>query len=159
MVPSETDPSALGVSEARPHRVKLATPASWRPGAPSPNPSGRPKKTETERQAEALAKEKAPAAMRKLVSMIESSRTTEAGRLRAIELLLDRALGKPVARGEMTPEFTITVQSFAGVPPMPIPGVLSHPNPAFVQVNPGLRLVTPVEVIEADATTTLEGST
>lgn len=39
-------------------------------------------------------------AMRKLVAMIESPQTTESGRLRAIELLLDRGLGKARARAD-----------------------------------------------------------
>ncbi len=121
----------------------------WTRGAPSPNPSGRPKKTEPERAAEALAKQKAPAAMRKLIAMIESANTSESARLRAIELLLDRALGKPAARADDPGERrTFVIQQLVSNPPADgFPGVLGHPDPRWVAHRAPANLA-PVEVIE-----------
>lgn len=106
----------------------------WVRGAPSPNPTGRPKKTPDERVAEALAKRKAPMAMRKLVAMIESPQTTESGRLRAIELLLDRGLGKARARAEEPREgmHFVVQQLVIEPPPGGFPGVLCHPDPRWI---------------------------
>ena len=150
----KTPDTAEGAPSGAPepfHRI-VGTP--WQAGT-SPNPGGRPKKTEPERQAEALARERAPGAIRKLVTMIESPKTTEAGRLRAIELLLDRALGKAVARTELGPEIIINVTSLP-VAQGPVPGVINSPLSGQISGTP-LRLVAthPTEVIDA---ATLEGS-
>src|SRR3954462_4050025 len=106
------------------------------------NPGGRPRKTDSERSAEALAKEKAPAAMRRLIAMIDSPDTSESARLRAIELLLDRALGKPAARAEASREgLTVVVRQVVADPPAGgFPGVLCHPDPRWVAKPAALML-------------------
>ena len=114
------------------------------------NPGGRPKKTDGERTAEALAKQMAPAAMRKLIAMIESPSTSESARLRAIELLLDRALGKPSARADDPGEGrTFVIQQLVSNPPAGgFPGVLCHPDPRWVAQRVPADLA-PAEVIES----------
>ena len=119
--------SPEGVSDAP--RVVVGRP--WQPGAPSPNPSGRPRKTPAERDAEALAKKNSPQAMRRLVKMFEDKDTSEAGRLRAIELVLAYGLGKPSSRDDVDAASCLTVQivSYASAPEMlrPIRGVINSP--------------------------------
>lgn len=64
----------------------------------SGNPSGRPKQTQEQKDALAMIKELAPVAVEWLREVLTSEKTKPEIRLRAIEMVLDRAYGKPVAR-------------------------------------------------------------
>lgn len=67
----------------------------------SGNPSGRPKQTQEQKDALAMIKDLAPVAVEWLREVLTNEKTKPEIRLRAIEMVLDRAYGKPVAR-EMT---------------------------------------------------------
>src|SRR5262245_44050953 len=79
----------------------VAKPWLWAPGR-SANPNGKAKKTEPEREAERLAKTKAPWAIRKLIVMAENrgGKYSDSVELAATNAILDRALGKPAIRDE-----------------------------------------------------------
>jgi hypothetical protein len=109
----------------------------WAPGT-SGNLSGRPKKTDDVRKAEQIAKEHSPRAMRRLVRMCEDPKTSEAGCLRAIELLLAYGIGKPVLRDGPTLEGITFVVRSLNVSAQPVPGVLASPIAAHVQQPPKL---------------------
>ena len=64
----------------------------------SGNPSGRPKQTQEQKDALAMIKELAPVAVEWLREVLTNEKTKPEIRLRAIEMVLDRAYGKPVAR-------------------------------------------------------------
>jgi len=64
------------------------------PAGTSANPGGRPKKTPAMREAEELARERSPDAMRRLVSIATESEDEHAA-IKAANAILDRALGKP----------------------------------------------------------------
>jgi hypothetical protein len=63
----------------------------WQKGAPSPNPSGRPKSYP---EIVALARENSPAAIRKLVDIMTTTADEKAA-ISAANAVLDRAFGKP----------------------------------------------------------------
>lgn len=67
-------------------------PAPWSAGQ-SANPGGRPKKTDEMREAEALARKNSPAAIRRLVALMESKDPNAA--IKAANSILDRAFGRP----------------------------------------------------------------
>lgn len=64
----------------------------------SGNPSGRPKQTQEQKDALAMIKDLAPVAVEWLREVLTNEKTKPEIRLRAIEMVLDRAYGKPVAR-------------------------------------------------------------
>ena len=64
----------------------------------SGNPSGRPKQTQEQKDALARIKDLAPVAVEWLREVLTHEKTKPEIRLRAIEMVLDRAYGKPVAR-------------------------------------------------------------
>lgn len=64
----------------------------------SGNPSGRPKQTQEQKDALSMIKELAPVAVEWLREVLTNEKTKPEIRLRAIEMVLDRAYGKPVAR-------------------------------------------------------------
>ena len=66
----------------------------------SGNPSGRPKQTQEQKDALAMIKELAPVAVEWLREVLTNEKTKPEIRLRAIEMVLDRAYGKPVARDQ-----------------------------------------------------------
>ena len=69
----------------------------------SGNPSGRPKQTQEQKDALAMIKELAPVAVEWLLEILTNEKTKPETRLRAIEMVLDRAYGKP-STWEVTPE-------------------------------------------------------
>ena len=71
--------------------------AKFRPGQ-SDNPTGRPKAL---KPVEDAAREHTPAAMATLATIMEDDGQPAAARVRAAELLLDRAWGKPRQPSEM----------------------------------------------------------
>jgi hypothetical protein len=77
-----------------PHR---ANSTSFKPGI-SGNPSGRPKKTPTQKQLEQLCRENAPKALSVLMRIMTDSETSARDQLKAIELMFDRGFGKAVGR-------------------------------------------------------------
>ncbi len=77
-------------------RARVSMPGPAKPyvaGQPSPNPGGRPKKTEAEYEAERIAKERSPRAVSRLCEILESE--DEKAAIMAANSILDRALGKP----------------------------------------------------------------
>ena len=64
------------------------------------NPGGRPKKTELERKADALFRDKSLKAAETLIAMAEDTETPAKIRVEICKYILDRALGKPKACGE-----------------------------------------------------------
>lgn len=67
----------------------------------SANPGGRPKKTEPERRAEELFRKRTPQAAKALLSMAEDIETPAKVRVDIYKYVIDRALGKPKASGEI----------------------------------------------------------
>lgn len=63
----------------------------------SGNPSGRPKQTKEQKDALAMIKELAPSAVERLGEILSDEHTRPETLLRAIEMVLDRAYGKPTA--------------------------------------------------------------
>jgi hypothetical protein len=63
----------------------------------SGNPSGRPKQTQEQKDALAMIKELAPVAVDRLGEILRDKHTRPETLLRAIEMVLDRAYGKPTA--------------------------------------------------------------
>lgn len=64
----------------------------------SGNPSGRPKQTQEQKDALAMIKELAPVAVDRLGEILRDKHTKPETLLRAIEMVLDRAYGKPVTQ-------------------------------------------------------------
>jgi hypothetical protein len=64
----------------------------------SGNPSGRPKQTQEQKDALAMIKDLAPMAVEWLLEILTNEKTKPETRLRAIEMVLDRAYGKPVTQ-------------------------------------------------------------
>lgn len=64
----------------------------------SGNPSGRPKQTQEQKDALAMIKDLAPVAVEWLREVLTNEKTKPETRLRAIEMVLDRAYGKPVTQ-------------------------------------------------------------
>lgn len=64
----------------------------------SGNPSGRPKQTQEQKDALAMIKDLAPVAVEWLQNILIDRNTKPETRLRAIEMVLDRAYGKPVTQ-------------------------------------------------------------
>jgi hypothetical protein len=62
----------------------------------SGNPSGRPNQTQEQKDALAMIKDMAPLAVEWLHNILMDARTKPETRLRAIEMVLDRAYGKPI---------------------------------------------------------------
>ena len=60
----------------------------------SGNPSGRPKKTQEQKDALQMIRDLAPEAAAKLRDILNDERTRPADLLRAIEMIFDRAFGK-----------------------------------------------------------------
>ena len=80
---------------------RKATPGSFKPGQ-SGNPGGRPKKTQEQKDALQAIRDLAPNAAEVLKSMLEDMSVPPAQRLRAAELILDRAYGKAEAKVEVS---------------------------------------------------------
>jgi hypothetical protein len=111
-----------------PKRLGGVTGKGWMPGQ-SGCAGGKAKKTDDERLAEQLAREASPRAMRRLITMSENKtgKVTEAGSLRATELVLAYGLGRPGVRdGESIEGVTFVVQQLNMVA-TPTPGVLTSP--------------------------------
>jgi hypothetical protein len=77
----------------------------WKKGCPSPNPGGRTKKSrEIEEIAQqALEKGKGNFAVKALMKIAEDETNKPYDRMRAIELLMNYAYGKPKTRTEILP--------------------------------------------------------
>ena len=69
---------------------------SFKPGQ-SGNPKGRPKQTQEEKDALAMIRELAPTAAEKLKEILLDKATKHETALKAIEIVLERTYGKPVA--------------------------------------------------------------
>lgn len=80
---------------------RKATAGSFKPGQ-SGNPSGRPKKTQEQKDALQAIRDLAPNAAEVLKSMLDDVNIPPAQRLRAAELILDRAYGKAEAKVEVS---------------------------------------------------------
>ena len=63
----------------------------------SGNPSGRPKQTQEQKDALAMIRELAPVAVERLKDIITDKRVKADTQLKAIEIILERTYGKPVA--------------------------------------------------------------
>ena len=66
----------------------------FKPGQ-SGNPRGRPKQTKEQRDALAMIRDLAPEAAEKLCEILHDPEAKATDQLRAIEIILDRAFGKP----------------------------------------------------------------
>ena len=73
----------------------------FQPGR-SGNPAGRPKRTKEEKDALALIRSLAPKAAERLKEIIEDENVSRAILLKAIEIIFDRAYGKPEAAVKVT---------------------------------------------------------
>lgn len=79
---------------------RKATPGSFKPGQ-SGNPGGRPKKTQEQKDALQAIRDLAPDAVKVLKDMLYGEGVPPAQRLRAAELIFDRAYGKAEAKVDM----------------------------------------------------------
>jgi hypothetical protein len=77
-----------------PHRANRT---SFKPGK-SGNPSGRPKKTPTQREFEAVCRENADKALSVLLDVMRDCDASHRDRLQAVSIMLDRGFGKAVGR-------------------------------------------------------------
>ena len=84
---------SLPVQEAPPAEDSGRVDHRFQPGQ-SGNPSGRPKRTQEEKDALAAIKALAPDAVAKLQSLLESKKVSPAVKVRIAELILDRTYGK-----------------------------------------------------------------
>lgn len=73
----------------------------FQPGV-SGNPSGRPKRTQEEKDALQAIRELAPAAVAKLKKILDSEKVAPAVKLRACEIILDRTYGKAESAVKVT---------------------------------------------------------
>ena len=73
---------------------------AWEKGGPSPNPGGRPRQV---REVAELARQCTEAAIVTLAEIMRKGKN-ESARVRAAEILLDRAWGKATQRVEVAPE-------------------------------------------------------
>ena len=78
------------------NRRRTGNSTSFKPGQ-SGNPNGRPKQTQEQKDALAMIKDLAPAAVERLGEILMDAHTRPETRLRAIEMVLDRVYGKPTA--------------------------------------------------------------
>lgn len=77
---------AVSERPVSPHRT-------WYQGMPSPNPGGRPKQVA---HLQELAREHTPAALAKIVALMNDEKTSRLTQLACARELLDRAYGKPM---------------------------------------------------------------
>lgn len=82
------------------NRRKTGNKTSFKPGQ-SGNPSGRPKRTEAEKDALEQIRKLAPDVPELLKSIMQDKKASPAYRLKAAEMILDRAYGKADARIQM----------------------------------------------------------
>lgn len=68
----------------------------------SPNPGGRPKKTEEERDALEEIRKLAPGVADKMKEMLDSSRVPAIAKVRILEIILERTFGKPETSLKLT---------------------------------------------------------
>ena len=73
----------------------------FRPGC-SGNPSGRPKRTKEEKDALEAVRNLAPMAAKKVKAMLESPKTPAVVKVKLIEIIFDRAFGKPESAVKVT---------------------------------------------------------
>ena len=76
-------------------------PHLFQPGV-SGNPSGRPKRTQEEKDALQAIRDLAPDAVEKLKALLNSTRASPAVKVRIIELILDRTYGKAESAVKVT---------------------------------------------------------
>ena len=82
------------------NRRKTGNKTSFKPGQ-SGNPNGRPKRTEAEKDALEKIRNLAPDVPELLKSIMQDEKASPAYRLKAAEMILDRAYGKADARIQM----------------------------------------------------------
>lgn len=80
---------------------KKATSGSFKPGQ-SGNPKGRPKQTPQQKEALQAIRELAGTAAHELKKMLEDEKTPPAQRVKVIEMILERAYGRPEAKVEVS---------------------------------------------------------
>lgn len=76
------------------NRQKTGNSTSFKPGQ-SGNPSGRPKKTQEQKDALEAIRSLAPEASTVLLTVMNDPKAPPAARLKAVEMVLDRTYGKP----------------------------------------------------------------
>ena len=82
------------VSVADQVEIKRGEKGYFLPGQ-SPNPGGRPKKTEEERDALEEIRKLAPGVADKMKEMLDSNRVPAIAKVRILEIILERTYGKP----------------------------------------------------------------
>jgi hypothetical protein len=122
---------SIAEQEPVPPRV-VGTP--WTKGAPSPNPSGRPKDTDEEREAKAFFKSKTRWAAERAFEVAQNLDGKWPPELswRATEHILDRGLGRVMPRDVPAENAGMTFNVVQMVcEPVPTPGVLAAPDPRW----------------------------
>ena len=82
------------VSEPQPLEIRRGEKGQFLPGQ-SPNPGGRPKKTEEEKDALEEIRKLAPGVAAKMKEMLNSPRVPAIAKVRILEIILERTYGKP----------------------------------------------------------------
>lgn len=98
-LPAGNLPAVAASPDAQVAPVKKDT--RYKPGQ-SGNPSGRPKRTKEEKDAMERIRSLAPKAVERLKDIIEDDNVSRAILLKAIEIIFDRAYGKPEAAVRVT---------------------------------------------------------
>ena len=83
------------------NRQRSGNATSFKPGQ-SGNPNGRPKQTAEQKDALQAIRDLAPEAARVLHNMLTDTEAPAAQRLKAAEMVLERAYGKPEAKVEVS---------------------------------------------------------
>jgi hypothetical protein len=79
----------------------------WVKGAPSPNPSGRPK---TPDEIKEMFRLRTPEAVAAVFQILNSQKSTKMEKLKAADIILDRGLGKPRQEFEVIDDTQIIVK-------------------------------------------------